>query len=450
MFKTVAVILVCDLFLQGKQDDVLKKLLTELSYLNYLVKKFSVLHENERIVTNELKTLSKQFDIVIVVGKLSNDIIFKALANITFQDRTENTKFKAVLDNLQESNNYQLPVTCKLLTGNDLVYPVIHMQTIFVLNEIYMENHLNILKKRLAQYRSETKYKKTVHIQKNGNTSQILDKIKNLQTRMVCQNNSNKISITLESTNFDDIVEVEKTIQREFSNNLIDSYIINSDLENIYADPDDRIQQAIEVIEKGLREYGPHNVFLSFNGGKDCTVLLHLICTVLKAKYPNCKSPIVCLYVRSKNAFPEQDKFISQCQTYFNLEVITVTGSIKEALNKILLMKLNLKACFMGTRRTDPYSSNLKVFQMSDRDWPQVMRMSPLLDWHYSDIWDYLLYYKVPYCKLYDMGYTSLGNASNTVRNPSLLYHDIYLDTEIYLPAYKMLNENKERSGRNI
>lgn len=87
---------------------------------------------------------------------------------------------------------------------------------------------------------------------------------------------------------------------------------------------------------------------------------------------------------------------------------------------------------------------------MTDRDWPQIMRVNPLLDWHYSDIWHYLLYYKVPYCKLYDMGYTSLGNASNTVRNPSLLYHDIYLDTEVYLPAYKMLNEDKERSGRNI
>lgn len=73
---------------------------------------------------------------------------------------------------------------------------------------------------------------------------------------------------------------------------------------------------------------------------------------------------MICLYVKSENAFPEQDKFISQCQTYFNLEVITVTQSIKEALNKTLLMKPSLKACFMGTRRTDPYSINLKVFQV--------------------------------------------------------------------------------------
>lgn len=121
-----------------------------------------------------------------------------------------------------------------------------------------------------------------------------------------------------------------------------------------------------QVIKKGLKDYGPHNIFLSFNGGKDCTVLLHLIYTVLNVIYPNCKSPIVCLYVKSEDAFPEQDKFISQCQTYYNLEVITVTQSIKEALNKILLMKPNLKACFMGTRRTDPYSNNLKLFQVKE------------------------------------------------------------------------------------
>lgn len=85
---------------------------------------------------------------------------------------------------------------------------------------------------------------------------------------------------------------------------------------------------------------------------------------------------------------------------------------------------------------------------MTDVNWPQIMRVSPILDWHYSNVWDYLLYYKVPYCKLYDMGYTSLGNSKNTIRNPYL--RSASSGEEIYLPAYKMLNEVKERSGRNI
>lgn len=87
---------------------------------------------------------------------------------------------------------------------------------------------------------------------------------------------------------------------------------------------------------------------------------------------------------------------------------------------------------------------------MTDPNWPQIMRVSPLLDWHFSDIWDYLLFYKVPYCKLYDLGYTSLGSSSNTVRNPSLAYFDTNQGKNVYLPAYKLINESEERSGRNI
>lgn len=75
--------------------------------------------------------------------------------------------------------------------------------------------------------------------------------------------------------------------------------------------------------------------------------------------------------------------------------------------------------------------------------------MFPLLDWHYSYIWDYLLYFNVPYCSLYDMGYTSVGNVKNTVRNPSLLAYDILQEKEVYLPAYKLLDGTKERNGRH-
>lgn len=86
---------------------------------------------------------------------------------------------------------------------------------------------------------------------------------------------------------------------------------------------------------------------------------------------------------------------------------------------------------------------------MTDPSWPSVMRVNPLLDWHYSDIWNYLLFYKVPYCNLYDEGYTSLGSASSTIRNPSLIHYSAKLGKEIFLPAYKLLNEAEERSGRD-
>ncbi|XP_066256332.1 uncharacterized protein [Euwallacea similis] len=131
-----------------------------------------------------------------------------------------------------------------------------------------------------------------------------------------------------------------------------------------------------------------------------------------------------------------------------SIDIMSVTGNIKDALHITIGKKPHLKACLMGTRRTDPHCSHLNFLQMTDSDWPQVMRCSPFLNWHYTDIWDYILYYNVPYCKLYDYGYTSLGNAVNTIRNPNLLFFDG--EKNVYLPAYKMLKEKNERSGRNV
>lgn len=61
-------------------------------------------------------------------------------------------------------------------------------------------------------------------------------------------------------------------------------------------------------------------------------------------------------------------------------------------------------AILLGTRSTDPYSSHLSVEMKCDEGWPDIMRVSPLLDWSYGDIWDYILKEKVEYCPLYDRG----------------------------------------------
>lgn len=83
--------------------------------------------------------------------------------------------------------------------------------------------------------------------------------------------------------------------------------------------------------------------------------------------------------------------------------------------------------------------------QPTDRGWPQLMRINPMLDWNCKNVWEYLLKHRVPYCELYERGYTSIGNMTNTCPNPNLESKD---KPGTFLPAYQLLDDTLERAGR--
>lgn len=68
-------------------------------------------------------------------------------------------------------------------------------------------------------------------------------------------------------------------------------------------------------------------------------------------------------------------------------------------------------------RRGDPNAVDQETFCPSSAGWPPFMRVNPVLHWTYHDVWTFLREAGLPYCSLYDQGYTSLGAVSNTHRN---------------------------------
>ncbi|EKX72160.1 hypothetical protein BEWA_046240 [Theileria equi strain WA] len=73
-----------------------------------------------------------------------------------------------------------------------------------------------------------------------------------------------------------------------------------------------------------------------------------------------------------------------------------------------LLYKRNI-SFIMGTRRTDYGCESYKDVESGSVDNFTFKRINPLLNWTYGDVWNFIRFFKLEYCELYDQGYTSIG-----------------------------------------
>ncbi|QHO46387.1 putative FAD synthase [Arachis hypogaea] len=251
-----------------------------------------------------------------------------------------------------------------------------------------------------------------------------------------------------------------------------------------------KYNNATYVIQRALALYSIEEVAFSFNGGKDSTVLLHL----LRAGYFLHKEgqnsangdlkdfPIRTIYFETPSAFPEINSFtydtaatlvkLSLPYTFdyslncncsvdnmekryfllsdnlflssYGLQIDTICTDFKSGLEALLKEK-PIRAIFLGVRIGDPTAVGQEQFSPSSPGWPAFMRVNPILDWSYRDVWAFLLTCKVNYCSLYDQGYTSIGSIYDTVPNSLLSISD---SSDKFKPAYLLADGRLERAGR--
>lgn len=210
---------------------------------------------------------------------------------------------------------------------------------------------------------------------------------------------------------------------------------------------------SLRCLEEALDKYSLSELSLSYNGGKDCLVLLILYLCALHTKAQTSGTKLQSVYIRSAHPFPEVENFVTATAKTYSLDVQTYTAPMKAAFASYLHDNPNVQAIFVGTRRTDPHGASLTHFDPTDRGWPAFMRIHPVIDWHYVEIWAFIRHLKIPYCDLYDQGYTSLGGTTDTHPNPALrreVTNGATGGKEFeYKPAYELVEDYEERLGRD-
>ncbi|KAK7927279.1 fad synthetase protein, partial [Apiospora marii] len=270
---------------------------------------------------------------------------------------------------------------------------------------------------------------------------------------------------------------------------------LRSKLDNFLDTPtDDKVLKGVQaqvriaqsIIEDALKRYRPDELLIAYNGGKDCLVLLVLILASLPSHFPFQHPPnsnhssssqpqqnhntrtaqssnslasrfphaLQALYIRPPRPFAEVDAFVAETTTTYHLDLATSDQPMKAALAEYLVKRPRVKAVFVGTRRTDPHGAALGFFDETDQDWPRFMRVHPVIDWHYREVWGFIRALDIPYCSLYDKGYTSLGGTDDTHPNPALRRGGDDTEEEKktntgFRPAYELMEDDEERLGRD-
>jgi FAD synthetase len=138
----------------------------------------------------------------------------------------------------------------------------------------------------------------------------------------------------------------------------------------------------------------------SYNGGKDCLVLLILYLAALHTHSVKTATPLPdklqSVYIVSPHPFTEVEDFVQLSIDTYHLDLARYAESMRQAFEDYLHDNTHVKAIFVGTRRTDPHGASLKYFDPTDRGWPAFMRVHPVIDWHYAEVWTVSLSLSMP------------------------------------------------------
>nr|CDS20212.1 fad synthase [Echinococcus granulosus] len=506
--KTLGVIVIGDEILRGDVVDTNFAFVAQQApSCGLKLKKVSIIPDVVKVISREIQKFSREYDVVVTsggIGTTHDDLTFEAVADafgenlvlhpslLKFVETTFGCKAMELPQDDHRLRLARVPASSRLIYGQDpetclpSEYPVLTVRNVFVLPGLppFFQLGFTFIKPYIRDPnmhffdRNFYSTSEETHLAKRLSDFAMEFKESVLVGSYPVQNNRYyKVRISLESQDKRSLEIAQSALEKLLGNELVayDPDPVSSAAKSVYgmaeedSDFGQKLKHSIELIEKALQEYGTEDIVLSFNGGKDCTVVLHLLFAVLNKATGSVgtKHPRL-FYVRAQTPFPEVETFVQSVLVFYKYQpaniahmgrssadsqmrppsnLIVYDGTIKEGLARLKKESPNLKAVFVGTRFADPQTDGIVEVMPTDPGWPEFIRVHPILQWDYADVWKFIRSLSLPYCSLYDVGYTSLGGMEDTHPNPELRSVDS-TGRVTYQPAYTLKNFSLERSGR--
>ena len=183
----------------------------------------------------------------------------------------------------------------------------------------------------------------------------------------------------------------------------------------------EKVKVAELIIKLATNKVNSKEIYIAWSGGKDSTVLLHIIKTMYKGKIPF-KVAFADTYLEVEEIYSFinfiSNKWSLKLEKYYFLDKTTSikikkknTSNIlkilkynrKKKLSKIIKKK-RIKIIFWGSRADENPRRKIKVFQKKY----SVFFVYPILHFSEKDIWKYIKKFNVPFVDLYKKGWKNI------------------------------------------